>query len=500
MKNTDLWNAIDGVDEELLADARPKKRALSRRLRKLMIPAVAVLLIGAILFGVVMSRTWEQWPTAPREERSYSLPDFNPDYRYPIELLQPMILAHASYPTMLKHPSVDKNVDYSDWDREQRDRRDAYRQAGVDIDAFIERMMKELLATDSKGTALCSPVNLYIAFAMLAEVTDGESRAQIMEVLGVPDMDTLRSNVSAIWKACYGDDGNVTSVLANSLWLNKDGSFHQETLSRLAELYYASSFHGDMGSSEFEEAFHAWMNYHTGGLLTDQVENLQMDPSTAMILASTILFRTSWANQFSEQNSKEKIFHGLTTDTSCVFMNGSETGSYYRGKQFTAASKAFSDGGKMTFLLPNKGVTPEELLGQKDVMTFLLGDANDRKKVTSHKSVLIDFSMPRFDVTDQTDLIPIMRKLGMTDVLSFETANFSPLTDDFPVKVDYAEHTVRVRVNEEGVVAAAYTVMGLNAGGMLPPQPVDFVLDRPFIFVIYSDVGLPLFVGVINDL
>ena len=54
-------------------------------------------------------------------------------------------------------------------------------------------------------------------------------------------------------------------------------------------------------------------------------------------------------------------------------------------------------------------------------------------------------------------------------------------------------------IDEEGCVAAAYTVMILKATGAAPEDEIDFVLDQPFIFMIESEVGLPLFVGVVNQ-
>jgi len=34
---------------------------------------------------------------------------------------------------------------------------------------------------------------------------------------------------------------------------------------------------------------------------------------------------------------------------------------------------------------------------------------------------------------------------------------------------------------------------------MPPKDEVDFVLDRPFLFVLTGTDGMPLFVGVVND-
>jgi hypothetical protein len=53
--------------------------------------------------------------------------------------------------------------------------------------------------------------------------------------------------------------------------------------------------------------------------------------------------------------------------------------------------------------------------------------------------------------------------------------------------------------DEEGIAAAAYTIMQAPGESIPPEQEVDFVLDRPFIFVITSRDGLPMFAGVVND-
>ena len=59
-------------------------------------------------------------------------------------------------------------------------------------------------------------------------------------------------------------------------------------------------------------------------------------------------------------------------------------------------------------------------------------------------------------------------------------------------------HAARVAIDEEGVTAAAYTVM-MEAGAAMPPdEEIDFTLDRPFVFAITSQDGLPLFIGIVN--
>ncbi len=74
---------------------------------------------------------------------------------------------------------------------------------------------------------VCSPANLYMALAMLAELTDGNGRGQILELLGCEDIETARSRANALWNVNYVDDGTVTSLLANSVWLNEGVDFVQ---------------------------------------------------------------------------------------------------------------------------------------------------------------------------------------------------------------------------------------------------------------------------------
>ena len=114
----------------------------------------------------------------------------------------------------------------------------------------------------------------------------------------------------------------------------------------------------------------------------------------------------------------------------------------------------------------------------------------------------IKLPMPKFDVSSDLDLIEGLQKLGVSDVFDWHVSDFGPLeasTND-PLFVGQAKHAARVKVDEEGCEAAAYTVMLVFAGAAAPPDDeVDFVLDRPFLFAITGDSGLPLFTGVVNQ-
>ena len=93
-----------------------------------------------------------------------------------------------------------------------------------------------------------------------------------------------------------------------------------------------------------------------------------------------------------------------------------------------------------------------------------------------------------------------LKTLGITDVLDAETANFSPVGLDESLVLSKAEHAARVKIDEDGCEAAAYTVMMMETTAALDePETVEFTLDRPFLFVLTGIDGAPLFAGVVNQ-
>ena len=94
--------------------------------------------------------------------------------------------------------------------------------------------------------------------------------------------------------------------------------------------------------------------------------------------------------------------------------------------------------------------------------------------------------------------IPVKRVFNCFDE---SKSDFSSLCPDFkdPIFISKIEHGVRVAIDEEGVTATAYTVEMLAGSARPTEEEIDFVLDRPFVFVITSDDGLPLFIGVVNQ-
>ena len=412
-----------------------------------------------------------------------------------------LAIAKPVYPEAVKAPgegATDKDFDAYQTYNEKRI--EAGKGNPKAMKAFYKKTLAQVLGaskaagSDSGKNAVYSPINVYLALAMLAETTDGNSRQQLLDLLGEKSISSLRKRVQNLFIANYQDDGECTSLLANSLWMNEALKYNQKTLETLAKKHYAYSFAGKPGSKEMNKALQGWINEQTHDLLKDQAASLELDPSTVLALVSTIYYKAVWSEQFSKEATDQKTFHVPTGDKKVDMMHLVESFPYYTGKNFEAVALPLRNSGSMWFFLPKKGVTPAKLASDAEVLSLLTDTEN--YKDFSYPQVTL--SLPKMDAVSDTDLIKDLKKLGVTDIFG-SGGNFSPLMEDAAkIFVSQIEHAARVKTDEDGVEAAAFTAIVLSKAA-LPTQRVTFTVDRPYYFAITGYTGDLLFTGVVND-
>ena len=320
---------------------------------------------------------------------------------------------------------------------------------------FFEKSTRQILSGHGGENQIYSPLNLYMALSMVAEITDGSTRGQILDLLGAPDIESLRDQSEGLWLMSSLNLYGGETDLANSMWLNNSIDYKQETLDILAGDHFAESFRGQPGTEEYNKLLQDWTNEKTRNLLEDSANSLEMPPSC-------------------------------------------------RGEHFGAASLSFRGGTGMTFILPDEDSGVDALLAEGgDLWDFLSWQAMQWADPNTpgwddSTWAKIELALPKFDVSSNSDLIGHLETLGMTDAFDPAVSDFTPLMNtDVPVQISKVNHAARVMVDEEGCTAASY-VMVAAGDTMGPDEIIDFTLDRPFIFVIHTADGMPLFAGVVN--
>ena len=386
----------------------------------------------------------------------------------------------------------------------------ALRGEGVDktmtpaLFGYSTRTVSKLLGGEEAANVVYSPANLYLALAMLSETTDGESRAQLLSLLGLDDTAEAQGAGNYIWRNLYGETSTGGTQLASSLWLSDRVPYNEETIETLAQQYLASTFSAPMGEKKTDSAIAEWINENTGGLLDSAAGGIETKPKTVMLLLTTLYFKDQWRDEFWENATKEDTFTAANGAQQTVdFMHlTQDRAAYCRGENYTVAELRFQGGQAMRFLLPDEGTSLKSFLADGSAVGGLLG----YDMGVSLPSGKLIWSVPKFDVSSDLELTDALRALGVSDVFDFDRADFSPLVDfdrfDKAVAVTQVQHAARVKIDEKGCEAAAFTAVRADAQSAAPEDlpVVEMDLNRPFAFMITGVDGLPLFLGTVNSL
>lgn len=107
--------------------------------------------------------------------------------------------------------------------------------------------------------------------------------------------------------------------------------------------------------------------------------------------------------------------------------------------------------------------------------------------------------LPKFKMTCRFGLNDTLKAMGMTDAFDPGRADFSGMDGRRDLSISAALHKAFVEVNEQGTEAAAATAIGMRATA-LPPPPIEFRADHPFLFLIRErQTGSILFLGRVTN-
>ena len=360
-------------------------------------------------------------------------------------------------------------------------------------DTFNESVL--VLLADDQENRLISPVNLYSALSMLAEITDGQTRAEILDTLGVHDLTHLREINRKVYLENNVQRESLESLTANSVWLSDERQYHEDTLAALMNEYQADVYRGSW-DAQFNGMLQKWLNDHTGNLLEDSVSGIRLPEDTLLALASAVYYKASWMAEFRLSEEKEP-FHAPEGDEEAQYLRRTdEDSTVYSTERCSAVCLELQEGGSVWIILPDEDETITSLLQKEDILELVRTGGSE--VIAERKTGDVHISLPLFDVQCELDLREQMPLLGMTTVLG-EDADFSPITDEY-MMLSSAKHAARFTVDEEGVSGAAYTIMVFDTAMAQPEEAKQlyFTADRPFLFLVTAEDGALMFAGTVN--
>ena len=339
---------------------------------------------------------------------------------------------------------------------------------------------------------LISPLSVLYALAMTANGADGETLAQMEQVLGM-DVDNLNSYMLA-YLDLLPETKDYKMSLANSIWFKDDPNFavEQSFLQTNADYYGAGAY-----KAAFDEGtrndINNWVKEHTDGMIPEIID--EIPDEAIMYLVNALAFDAKWADEYEEHQIREGRFTMEDGTRQDVDMMHSEEYTYLEDDLATGFIKYYKDR-KYAFvaMLPNEGVSVSQYVDS------LTGE-HLRELLNNPQDVTVFASIPKFETEYDIEMSEVLQEMGMTDAFDWRVADFSRLgtynVDGMNICISRVLHKTFISVSEQGTRAGAATAVEMVAEGAM--EIVEFkevVLDRPFVYMLIDcETNLPFFFG-----
>jgi serpin B len=351
---------------------------------------------------------------------------------------------------------------------------------------------------DPAADVTISPASAGIALAMLEPGTVAEAQRQLRTLFGIDDPAAFHASMNGLEQALAGrvpddvggvgdgDPGEITLRIANAAFLQPGYPFTPDYLAAVGRDYGAALNELDFAADPDAavEVINAFVADATEDRITDPLAPGSISADTVLALVNTLFLTASWFTPFERSQTTPSAFttlDGSTTDVDMMrgFGNASRAGDGWVG-----ATKRHVGSIASQFVLPD----PDRF----DDVAARLADAFD--ELTSQPAPGGEFGMPRFGTRVDTPLDGPLEAMGLT--APFEEGNLLGIADDPRLRVSSVVHSTFVAYDEDGVEAAAATIVLATATGAPVEQPVPVILDRPFFYRIVDEAtGATLFLG-----
>jgi serpin B len=350
---------------------------------------------------------------------------------------------------------------------------------------------------NGSGNVVVSPYSVTTAFAQVrlgAEEQTGSELAEVLHLVGVSPEEVAGDAGALTGELENRNRDGIVLRTANQVWVQAGREVESPWLDLLATGFGTGAgvadFAGDPEAAR--GAVNGWVADRTEQRIPELFPAGRLTPQTVLVLANALYLDADWARIFGKYPTQPRPFHRSDgTVVTVPFVTEREPVRYAAGDGWQAAELPYV-GGELAMLL----VLPAE----ETLATFeaALDQTAVDRIVAGLADTAVDFAMPKWDFQVDTDLVPVLRQLGLVEAFT-PAADFSGIFGEPCCWIDAAVHAADITVDEYGTVAAAATGVGFNDSG--PPEPTAVLhLDRPFLFLIRDvPTGTILFLGRVAD-
>lgn len=358
---------------------------------------------------------------------------------------------------------------------------------------FALNIFKELNGEDINKSILISPISISTALTMTYNGANSTTKEAMGKALGYKGIENTEVNQSynKLLNHLENIDNKVELNIANSIWIREGEKIKEDFLQNNRSNFNAEISTLDFSKESSVNTINKWISDATKGKIDKMLEP-PIDPGVIMYLINAIYFKGEWSTQFDTKNTYDHNFNTFKGNVQSVkMMNRKGKVEYMKDDDYKAVRLPYGNGNtSMYCILPDEGV---------NINTFIENMSIEKWKAIRENITEVDdvvLKIPRFKLEyGIKELNDSLESLGMGEAFS-DQADFSGIRED--LYISRILHKAVIEVNEKGSKAAAATVVEIKETSAM--EPIAFVADRPFMFIIADDTtGTILFMGKLLD-
>lgn len=364
-------------------------------------------------------------------------------------------------------PDIPAIKDFS-LSRSEEEVKNGINKFGFDLMRAVSQNYYGTYGADATGNITVSPLSAALCMAMVANSCDDASAQKMADVLYCDDLEALNTLSNKLIRFLSHKQDIIVS-LANSVWYNKWVTVDPGYGQSMFDTFYAPVQSADFSLQSTVDLINSWAGEKTNGMIPRVID--QIDPTSVVIWANAMYAAGEWNAPFDPKDTGRAMFNGRDMRNVVDMMESDAKFEFYGNTQFSAVRLPFKgNGASMIFILPDEGVTVDQLLESLSAEDF------DQMRA-SWKRVQMIVRLPKFDIAQKADLNEAYRALGVPGAVKY---TFISTPDAGGVTT---WQCARIMVDEHGAKAAAVTVSDLYTA----PMPSILTFDRPFLYFFCDD-------------
>lgn len=361
------------------------------------------------------------------------------------------------------------------------------------ISGFGVKLLRQTLENaEEDENILVSPLSVLLALYMTANGADGNTKAQMMDVLGDNLNDYLKTYQESLPQ---GEDYKLH--IANGIWF-RDAEFltvKEEFLRANQQYFNAGLYKAPFNDTTCKE-INNWVKENTDGMIDSILD--EISPDAVLYLINALSFDAKWQKPYNEYSVQEdRTFTKEDGTKQKATLMYSEESTYLEDEKATGFIKYYKDK-KYAFagLLPKEGVTVAEYVAW-------LNEERLQELFDGAKKTVVNAALPKFETEYDILLNDVLISMGMPDAFSSSAADFSQMatSERGDIFINRVLHKTFISVDELGTKAGAVTAVEMfDESAMIPAEYYNVFLDRPFVYMLIDcETNQPFFIGTMMD-